>query len=196
MADNRDEAAIERINRIYQQLRAGERVNLSDVASVAVALERVVKERDALTVQVAAAEEALLEFFQLSSHHMFSVPDNLFILVQRASAILAAHVPAPSQSDSTTDPFCPEILKNPNPVFSATGNEWADKALACAGGLEAWAWVMMGNKPPEHFGMTMARLGQFLGCSPTAEGLSEYSKNYILGENQLPGAPSGSLREG
>jgi hypothetical protein len=196
MADNKDQAAIERINLMCQQLRAGEKVNLPEVAKVAVALERVVKERDALSVQVEAAGKALQEFFTLSARSMFSVPDDLFVPVQKASAILSAHAPAPSSNDSTTDPFYPEILKNPNPVFAVTGNEWEDKALTCALGLDAWAWVMMGNKPPAHFGMTMARLGQFLGCMATAEGLSEYSHKYLLGENPLPGAPSVNLREG
>lgn len=89
---------------------------------------------------------------------------------------------APDRTAAADDPFYPMILKNPRPNFSITGNDREDKALACAQGLEAWAWVMMGNKPPQHFGMAMALLGSFLGCLATAEGLSEYSKNNILGQ--------------
>ncbi|MFU2207215.1 hypothetical protein [Solidesulfovibrio sp. C21] len=72
--------------------------------------------------------------------------------------------------------YTPTILLSDSPVFKKTGNIEHDKALACADGLGAWAWVMAGNTPPEYFGWNMVKLGEFLGCLPTAESLSEYAK--------------------
>lgn len=62
MADNADQAAIERIRLIYQQLVSREWVNPRDVATVAVALERIVKERDALLKVREATESILAEY--------------------------------------------------------------------------------------------------------------------------------------
>ena len=39
------------------------------------------------------------------------------------------------------------------------------KALACATALEAWANCMMGNKPPENFGLGMIALAKWSGLS-------------------------------
>jgi len=52
-------------------------------------------------------------------------------------------------------------------------------AELCADGLEAWGIVMTGERQHENFGMILAKIGIRLGCSATADGLMEKSKEYV-----------------
>lgn len=43
---------------------------------------------------------------------------------------------------------------------------------AIATGLVGWGNCMLGNKPPENFGVALVAIGKFVGCSPTMESLT------------------------
>lgn len=53
------------------------------------------------------------------------------------------------------------------------GEGETEKSL-CASALCGWANCMIGNKPPELFGMGMAAIGKRLGINPTADNIEKY----------------------
>ena len=75
----------------------------------------------------------------------------------------------------------------PEPFVTGIIPENATDALLCAHALCAWGNCYLAAKPPEHFGIVMAKISIRLGISGSPDSFHEWAKKWLgkHGEGQI-----------